>query len=143
MNLVKDRRCKSKHLSYYDVVEDTDEVTITSEKTRGEYICITKKLKLVKASKVNEKSSHAVTRNLKTRLSKIPHLTFPDDCSGKVRCTSHRFVNRKYEYKKEVLKFTTCDIPVCIVATQYSIRQRMFWTQDNKLRIWCWIMINV
>ena len=71
MNLVKDRRCKSKHLSYYDVVEDTDEVTITSEKTRGEYICITKKLKLVKASKVNEKSSHAVIRNLKHALPRF------------------------------------------------------------------------
>ena len=115
MKLVQKRSLKRKNVSYCEEVEEEDDATITSGRTRGDSVSLAKKQKTLKAPRVNEKSLSALTGSLKIRLNaKIHHLPHPEDSNGKIKCALHRFFNRNYEYKKNVMKCTTCGVPLCI-----------------------------
>ena len=116
MKFVKKHRLKRKTVAYCEeVVEEDDAATVTSGRTRGDSVGLAKKQKTVKAPRVNAKSLNPLTGSLRMRLSnKICHLPRPEDGNGQVKCALHRFVNRSYEHKKNVMKCSTCCVSLCI-----------------------------
>ena len=69
----------------------------------------------MRAPKVNEKSLSTLIGSLRIHLNtKIHHLPQPEDGNGNIKCALHRFVSRSYKYKKNVMKYTTCSVPLCI-----------------------------
>ena len=113
--LIQKTSLKLKHVTYREATAVYDEITTLSGRTRGECFAIANKRKHTKAPMVTEKTLNASTGNLQCRLitDKV-HLPLPVDGNGRTKCSLHRFVNRKYEYKKNVFECNVCRVPLCI-----------------------------
>ena len=58
---------------------------------------------------------HPTTGELRCRLdASLQHLPDPDSRDGKTKCALHRFVNRGYEVKKNVMSCSICRVSLCI-----------------------------
>ena len=91
-------------------------------------------MKLSKCTRINIDTLNVCSGALKCRIdNSLQHLPATRTSNGKRKCALHRFVHRDFEYKRDVLLCSDCNVNLCLYC--YQIFHKTKKVDDIKKKI--------